>query len=87
MVSTYEHHGLEIYKTHSYHDCRELLDIASQGRQNPQDRLQELENDRFNLFLDKVAYNKFRWAHMPELHNLWQIKNMSPKLLNPTRDD
>lgn len=87
LVSTYEHLGLELYKTHSYQDCRELLDIASQGRQNPEDKLQEIENNRFNLFLDKVAYNKFKWAHMSESHNLWRIKDMSSKLLNPGRDD
>ena len=28
-----------------------------------------------------MSYNKFRWLHLDTKYNLWQIKDMSPKLL------
>lgn len=81
-MGLYEHKGLDIYKTHDYYECRELIDIASTGKQIPEDRLQELANERFNMFLDEVAYNKFKWLHIPQKKNLWQIKAVSAELLN-----
>lgn len=87
LMGVYEHKGLDIYNTHDYYECRELLDIASGARQAPEDKLQELENDKFNKYLDKVSYNKFKWTHIDKKHNLWVIKDMSPTLLTPTSND
>lgn len=81
LLNLYEHNALQLYKTLSYQECKELIDIATSGRATPEDKMQEIENDKFNKFLDKVSYNKFRWTHLGDV-NLWEIKDMSPKLLN-----
>lgn len=82
LLNLYEGQAFELYKNLSYAECRELVDIASSGRVAPEDNLQHLENTRFNSFLDNISYNKFRWAHLDNTYNLWQIKDVSPKLLS-----
>jgi len=81
LMNLYEHNGLKIYQTHDYYECRDLIESASASRQSPENKLQELANDKFNSYLDKVAYNKFKWTHMEERHKIWKIKDMSPDLL------
>lgn len=45
------------------------------------DKLQTQENDLFNFYLDKVSYNKFRWAYLDKAYSLREIKDMSETLL------
>jgi hypothetical protein len=77
----YESNGLELYNTLSYHECRELIDIATLARVSPADRLQQIENDKFSMYLDKISYNRMKWYHIEDKKNLWDIKKISKELL------
>ena len=80
-MCTYEHQGLELYRSLSYQECRELLEISAANRVDPEIKLQQKTNAEFNRFLDGIAYNKYRWQYLPKPLNLWQIHKESKKLL------
>ena len=81
LVSAYPQSGYDLYKKLDYWDCKELLDIISSSKSDPEETLQEKENTLFNNCLDEKAYNKFRWLFLDEKYNLFDIYNKSKELL------
>lgn len=74
-MASFPETGLQLYKSLDYWQCKELLDISSNAKRNPGDKLQQKENDRFNSYLDKTAYNKYKWKYLDKPFNLFQIKD------------
>jgi hypothetical protein len=81
LLSSYPENGLKLYNSLDYWQCRELLDISSNGRINPEGKLQLLENEVFNTFLDKYSLSKFNWLTLDEPINLWNIKNRTEEII------
>lgn len=81
LLSSYPENGLALYNSLDYWQCRELLDISSSGRINPEGKLQLLENKIFNMFLDKYSLTKFNWYSLDKPMNLWDIKKKTGELI------
>jgi hypothetical protein len=82
LLSYYAENAMTLVKTLDYWKCRELIDIASSGRINPEDKLQVAENTKFNKFLDDISYRKHEWEHLSDKFNLWQIKKRSENIFS-----
>lgn len=82
LIGAYPENGYELYRTRDYWSCRELIDIANNGRINPEDKLQKVANTAFNDLLDRRAYKKHSWMYLPEKYNLWQIQAKSNRIMD-----
>lgn len=82
LLAAYPENGLELYKTYDYWTCRELLDAYNSARINPEDKIQENLNKKFNKFLCS-SDRKYEWSHVGK-QSLYQIYK---KTLADTLDD
>lgn len=74
LLSAYPEHGLDLFKSLDYWQCKDLIDIANNAKINPTDKLQSSINNRFNKYLDDYSYKRFEWMYLPKKLNLWQIR-------------
>lgn len=50
--------------------------MASDSRVPPEAKLQQLENDRFNIYLSTRADKKLDWMYLPKRYSVRQISNL-----------
>lgn len=81
-MSAFPENALKLYSNFDYWECKELLDIYNSSKINPENKMQELENNKFNMYLDKKAYNKFKWMYISTPLNLYEINKKSKELIN-----
>ncbi|MGL5923683.1 hypothetical protein [Chroococcidiopsis sp.] len=77
LLCAFPENGIELYRSIDYWQCRELLDLSSDGRMSSEDRIQAAENHVFNTYLDRTASNKIAWVEIEELLDLRDIYEKS----------
>lgn len=77
LLTAYPENGLEIYRKYDYWTCKELLDINSSGKENPANKIQLENNDRFNEYLDTFADKRITWQYKDKKYSLRQIQKLA----------